>query len=122
MVTEKSGETIFWVRCFFRPSSFSGHILYGSNKFVFFINPYSFLTFVNGEGPCLAEGFLHTLCPCSNIVFAQLGVIPRTRKKLVETVAVAERYLIITQVKNKESKKQSFRICLPVNLVDEECQ
>ena len=35
-------------------------------------------------------------------------------KRFVEIVAVAERYLIITHVKNKESKKQPFRICLHV--------
>ena len=33
-------------------------------------------------------------------------------------VATAERYLIITHVKNKESKKQPFRICLAVQLTD----
>ena len=47
-------------------------------------------------------------------MFAQLEVIPKTRNKLVEIVAVAERYLIITHVKNKESKKQPFRTCLSV--------
>ena len=30
--------------------------------------------------------------------------------------AVAERYLIVTHIKNKESKKRPFRICLPVIL------
>ena len=52
-------------------------------------------------------------------MLAQLGVIPRTRNKFVEIVAVAECYLIITHVKDKESKKKSFQICLPVKLVDE---
>ena len=33
-------------------------------------------------------------------------------------VATAERYLIITHVKNKESNKQPFRICLAVQLTD----
>ena len=50
----------------------------------------------------------------------QLGVIPRTRNKFVEIVAVAERYLIITHVKNKESKKQPFRIWLPVIILADE--
>ena len=41
-----------------------------------------------------------------DIVFVQLGVIPRTRIKFIEIVAVAEYYLIITHVKDKESIKQ----------------
>ena len=51
-------------------------------------------------------------------MFAQLGVIPRTRIKFVEIVVVAERYFITAHVSNKESKKQAFRICLPVKLTD----
>ena len=43
-----------------------------------------------------------------DIVFAQLEVVPITRNELVEIVAAAERYLITTNVKNKESKKQPF--------------
>ena len=31
---------------------------------------------------------------------------------------MAERYFIIAHVKNKETKKQSFRICLPGKLAD----
>ena len=46
--------------------------------------------------------------------FVQLGVIARTRNNFVEIKAVTEGYLIITHVKNKESKKQPFRISLPV--------
>ena len=38
----------------------------------------------------------------------------KTKNKFVEIVAVAERYSIITHVKNKKSKKQPFRICLSV--------
>ena len=49
-------------------------------------------------------------------MFVQLGVIPRARNKFVEIVADAERYLTITHVKIKESKKQLFRICLSVKL------
>ena len=46
-------------------------------------------------------------------MFVQWLVTPRTRNKFVEIAAVVERYLIITRVKNKESKKQPFRIiCL----------
>ena len=76
---------------------------------------------MNYEGPYFAEGLLLKLYPCFDIAFAQLGVIPRTRNKFVEIVAVTESYLITNHVKNKESKKQSFRICLPVTLA-EECQ
>ena len=39
--------------------------------------------------------------------------MPKIRNKFVEIVAVAERYSIITHVKNKKSKKP-FRICLSV--------
>ena len=54
-----------------------------------------------------------------DIAFAQLRVIPRTRNKFVEVVAVAKRDFIIAHVKNKESKKHPFRICLPIKLADE---
>ena len=64
----------------------------------------------------LTEGLLDKVCPCFHIVFAQLGVIPRTRNKFAEIATVAERYLIITHVKNYESKKQPSRICIPVIL------
>ena len=40
--------------------------------------------------------------------------MPRTRNKFVEIATIAERYLIITHAKKKESKKKPFRICLPV--------
>ena len=52
----------------------------------------------------LNEGFLHNLCPCFDIVFAQLGIIAKTRNNFAEITAVAEYYLIITREK-KESKK-----------------
>ena len=63
----------------------------------------------------LTEGLVHNIGPCFDIVFAQLQVTPKTRNTFVEIAAVAERYLIATHVKkNKESKKQPFRICLSV--------
>ena len=77
-----------------------------------------FLTFVNWECPYLAKGLLRNVCPCFDIVFAQVRVIPRTRNKFVETVTVAQRHLIIAHVENKEWKKQLVRICLPVKLAD----
>ena len=76
---------------------------------------------MNYEGPYFAEGFLLKLYPYFDIALAELGVIPRTRNKFVEIVAVAECYLIINNVNNKESKKQSFQICLAVKLAAE-CQ
>ena len=66
----------------------------------------------------LSQGFLHNLCPCFDIAFAQLGATPRTRNRFDEILAVAECYLISNHVKNKESKKQPFQICLPVKLAD----
>ena len=67
---------------------------------------------MNGKG--LSRGtssqkvFFEGLGPCFNIEFAQLKVMPKTRNKSVEIVAV------VTHVKNKKSKKQPFRICLSV--------
>ena len=60
----------------------------------------TFLTFVNYEGRYFAEGFLLNLLPCFDIAFAQLGVIPRTKNKFVEILAVEECYLITNHVKN----------------------
>ena len=74
---------------------------------------------MNCEGPYLAEGFLHTLCPCFDIAFAPLGVITRINNGIVKTVAAQECYLIIIFFKkNRESKKQLFRIHLPVKLTN----
>ena len=47
----------------------------------------------------LTEGLLHSIGPCFDIVFAQLQVIPKTKNKFVEIVAVAEHYLIIFHVR-----------------------
>ena len=54
--------------------------------------PVPFITFVNCK---VTEGLLHNLCLYFDIVSAQLGVIPRTRNKFAEIVAVAECYLIV---------------------------
>ena len=40
-----------------------------------------------------------TFWACFDIVFAQLGLIPRAMNKFVEIVAAAERYLIILTCK-----------------------
>ena len=70
------------------------------------------------EDPYLAEEFPHNCWLCFDIVFAQLGVIPRRTNKSFEIVGLAERYIIIIHVKNKEFKKQLFQIYLPVKLAD----
>ena len=77
-----------------------------------------YLSQLNYEGPYFAEGFLHNLCPCFDNAFAQLGVTLRTRNRFDEIVAVAVCYLISNHVKNKESKKQPFQICLHMKLAD----
>ena len=43
--------------------------------------------------------------------------MPRTNK-IVEIAAASECYLIINLLKNKESKKQLFRIYLPIKLAE----
>ena len=69
---------------------------------------------MNYESVYFAEQFLLNLLPCFDIAFAQLGIIPKTKSKFVEIVAVAECYLIRNHVK----KKQPFQKCLPVKLAD----
>ena len=63
------------------------------------------------------EGLLYKIGPCFDTEFAQLKVMLKTSNKFVEIAAVAERYSIITHVKNKRSKKQPFRICLFCNKI-----
>ena len=55
---------------------------------------------MNYEVPYFAEGFFLNLQPCFDNAFAQLEVIPRTKSKFVEIVAVAECYLITNYAKN----------------------
>ena len=69
---------------------------------------------MNYEGLYFAERFLLNLLPCFDIAFAQLGIIPKTKNKFVEIVAVAECCLITNHVK----KKQPFQIWVPVKLAD----
>ena len=57
--------------------------------------------------------FRYCLCESS-----QFRVIPRTGNRFFKTVAVAECYLVITHIKNKESKKRTFQIYHAVNLAD----
>ena len=49
------------------------------------------------------QGHLHNLYLCFDIVFPQLGVIPGIRS--IEIVAVVERYVVLSRVKNKEPKE-----------------
>ena len=62
---------------------------------------------MNCEDPYLAEGFLHNLCLCFDIVVAQLKVITRIRNEFVETVAVAERDLMRNSYKKSSNKRSS---------------
>ena len=75
-----------------------------------------YLFYLSRVAKVLNEGSLHNLVLvlvlC--ILFAQLGVMVRTRNNFVEIAVVAERYLIITHVKNNESEKWPFRMLLPV--------
>ena len=73
---------------------------------------------MNSKSPYLADRILYNLCGCLDIMFAQLGVIPRTRNKFVERLVFTDCYFIISHVKNKESKKQPFQICFPVKLAE----
>ena len=93
----KFGAATFWVRYLF-PSLylFSGtffrDLLERIGLPVLSLLP--FLTFVNCEGPYLAEGFLHDFCLCFDIVFAPIGLITTTSNKIVGIVVTSESYLI----------------------------
>ena len=47
----------------------------------------------------LTVGLFHNFCPFFYVIFAQLGVISKTRRKIIEIVAVTEHYLVITHEK-----------------------
>ena len=47
----------------------------------------------------LTVGLFHNFCPFFDVMFAQLGVISKTRRKIIEIVAVTEHYLVITHEK-----------------------
>ena len=77
-----------------------------------------FPTFVNYERAYLVDRFLHILCLYFDMALVQLWVITKTKKfvAIVTVCRVSLDYnLVIT---NKESKKQLFRIYLPVKLAD----
>ena len=66
------GAAIFWVSYFFR-TSILFLVLFSQNFWKALICllcklPIPFLTFVNYEGRYFAEGFLHNLCQCFDIV------------------------------------------------------
>ena len=89
MVTQnKSGEVNFWVKHFFRASSFFGIFFSKELVSLFYQLILTFLIFVNCKGPYLETSSQHL--PIFDIVLAQLGVIPRVRIKFVEIVVVAE--------------------------------
>ena len=76
----------------------------------------NFLNFRELRSPYFSKGFLRNLRPCFDTAFVKLRVIPRTKNRFVEILAVWECYLITNHVKNL--KKQPFRIWLPVKLTD----
>ena len=76
---------------------------------------------MNCEDSYLAEGFFHSLCPCFDIEFAQLGVITRIKNKCVEIVATSDRDLTINS-RIKEAAVPNWRYYLPVKLAMEERQ
>ena len=94
----KFGAATFWVKYLF-PSlclysgTFFRDLLERTGLPVLLLLP--FLTFENCESPYLAEGFLHSFCPCFDIVFAPLGLITKTSNKSAEIVVTSGRYLII---------------------------
>ena len=53
-----------------------------------------------------------------DIVFTQLGVIPRIMNKFVEIIAVAERSFVTAHLKNEEWEKHPFSLWLPVKVAD----
>ena len=63
---------------------------------------------MNYEGSYLAEGFLHNIFPCFDIVFAPLGVITRTNNKIVEIAATSAYYLIINLFKKIRNQRSSY--------------
>ena len=85
------------------------------NYIVYFMNCYYFF-YLSWIAKVLNEGSLHNLVLVSmlHIVFVQLAFIARIKNNFVELAAVADRYLIITHVKIKESEKWPFRMSLPV--------
>ena len=66
----------------------------------------------------LPRDFFRTFVHVSILCFTQLGVIPRAKNKIFETVVVAERCSVRTHVKSKESKNQLFLTNLPVKLAN----
>ena len=69
------------------------------------------------KAPTLRKDSFTTFANVSILCFAPLGVMPRTNT-IVEIAAASECYLIINLLKNKESKKQLFRIYLPIKLAE----
>ena len=72
------------------------------------------ITFVNCKSSYLVKGFLHNLSMFRCCVCAIMG--QRKSKNFFLTISVAKCYLVIIDVHRKESKKQVFRVYLPVKL------
>ena len=122
----KFGAATFWVRYLF-PSVylFSGTFFRDLVERIVLpvLSLLPFLTFVNCEGPYLAEGFLHNICPCFDIVFAPLGLITRTSNKIVEIVVISGYYLIINPFKKIRNQRTSCsEYTFPYQKLTERCQ
>ena len=78
----------------------------------------SLITFVNCKGSYLVKGFLYNL---SHVLMLRVRSYGSTQEQetFFSKISVAKSYLIITDVHSKESKKQVFRIYLPVKLAYE---
>ena len=71
----------------------------------------NFLNFRELRSPYFSKGFLCNLRPCFDIAFVKLRVIPRTKNRFVEILAVWECYLIANHVKYKEAAVPNMTSC-----------
>ena len=108
----KFGAATFWLRYLF-PSLylFSSTFLRDLPERIGLpvLSLLTFLTFVNCEGPYLAEGFLHNFCPCFDIVFAPLGLITRTSNRIVKDFSHIRVLFKEPSVPNTPSRKTRWR-------------
>ena len=82
-------QLLFELGTFYEPLAFKDRYFLERTS-LFYKSLLPVLTFVTCEVPYLADGFLHKLCPCFDILFAQSEVTPRN--KFVVIVAVAINY------------------------------
>ena len=78
----------------------------------------AFLNFCFSVGHYLAEGFLHKLCPCLDIRFAQIRNHLINKESVYQNSSCGRALLSYNSGRNQESKVQSFQIYLLVKLAD----